>query len=63
MALVNEQAAIMITDKDARTQLTGEVLSLLGDAQRCSKLSERIGTLGRPEAARDIVIEIEKLIA
>lgn len=62
MALVKEDAACMIADKDARVQLAKEVLDLLGDARRCEKLSERIGTLGRPEAARDIVTEIEKLI-
>lgn len=62
MALVKEEAACMIADKDARVQLTKEVLDLLGDARRCERLSERIGTLGRPEAARDIVTEIEKLI-
>lgn len=62
MALVKEQAACMIADKDARVQLTKEVIDLLGDARRCQDLSDRIGALGRPEAARDIVVEIEKLI-
>lgn len=62
MALVKEEAASMIADKDARVHLTKEVLDLLGDVRRCERLSERIGTLGRPEAARDIVTEIEKLL-
>ncbi|MBL7851311.1 MAG: undecaprenyldiphospho-muramoylpentapeptide beta-N-acetylglucosaminyltransferase [Cyclobacteriaceae bacterium] len=63
MALVKEDAAIMIADKDAKEKLTGEVLALLGDRARCERLSTRIATLGRPNAAQDIVNEIEKLIA
>lgn len=63
IALVNQQAAWMIADKDARATLTTEVLALLKDHQRCLELSERIGRLGRPNAARDIVTEIETLIA
>lgn len=62
MALVREEAACMIADKDAKVKLTAEVLGLLEDRARCERLSERIGTLGRPNAARDIVLEIEKLI-
>lgn len=63
MALVREDAAVMIADKDAPSALVPEVMALLGDAARCQRLSDRIGTLGRPDAARDIVTEIEKLIA
>jgi UDP-N-acetylglucosamine--N-acetylmuramyl-(pentapeptide) pyrophosphoryl-undecaprenol N-acetylglucosamine transferase len=62
MALVREEAACIIADSEARVKLTPEVLSLLNDRARCERLSERIGTLGRPNAARDIVNEIEKLI-
>ncbi len=63
LALVKEDAAVLIADKDAREKLTDEVLALLADHARCERLSERIGTLGRPNAAKDIVNEIEKLIA
>ncbi len=63
MALVKEDAATMIADQEAKAKLTAEVLALLNDNSRCQHLSERIGTLGRPNAARDIVNEIEKLIA
>lgn len=63
MALVKENAAVMIADKEAREKLTGEVLSLMADSARCEQLSRQIGTLGRPHAAQDIVNEIEKLIA
>ncbi len=63
MALVNQEAACMITDKEARARLAGEVLSLMSDADRCRRLSERIAAMAKPDAARDIVNEIEKLIA
>lgn len=63
MTLVHERAAIMIPDGQARENLTNAVLSLLNDDLRCRELSERIGALGRPNAAEEIVNEIEKLIA
>ena len=61
--LVKESAACFVADKDALTNLTREVLALLGDWARCEKLSERIGKLGRPNAAQDIVAELETLMA
>jgi len=63
MALVRENAACMVADKDAKVKLTTEVLALLNDRARCERLSERIGTFARPNATGDIVNEIEKLIA
>ena len=62
LALVKEDAACMIEDKDAKEKLIEEVIKLIGDEKRCQKLGERIGKLGRPEAASDIVKEIEKLL-
>jgi len=63
MALVKEDAAFMIPDREAVSNLTAAVLDLLNDHERCERLSERIGKLGRPDAASDIVNEIEKLLA
>lgn len=63
MALVKEDAACIISDKDAPARLTEEVLALLNDTDRCQRLSEQISLFGRPNAAKDIVNEIEKLIA
>lgn len=63
LALVKQEAACMIADGDARANLTKEVLALLSDHNRCEKLSERIGKLGRPNAAQDIVMELEALIS
>jgi UDP-N-acetylglucosamine--N-acetylmuramyl-(pentapeptide) pyrophosphoryl-undecaprenol N-acetylglucosamine transferase len=62
MALVNEQAAVMIKDGEAGKKLVDEALKLLYDHQQCEKLSKNISALGKPNAAEEIVDEIEKLI-
>ena len=62
MSLVNEQAALMIKDADAGSLLVSEVLKLLYDESLCEKLAQNIGQLAKPNATKDIVDEIEKLI-
>lgn len=62
MALVAKDAAVMVSDKEARTSLVDEALRLLFDELRANKLSENIAALARPSATEDIVNEIEKLI-
>jgi len=63
MALVNEGAAIMIKDSEARKKLVDEALKLIYDQQLSDRLSKNIRALGKPNAAEDIVNEIEKLVA
>jgi UDP-N-acetylglucosamine--N-acetylmuramyl-(pentapeptide) pyrophosphoryl-undecaprenol N-acetylglucosamine transferase len=62
MSLVKAEAAVMVTDSEARGSLVTEALKLLYDDQRCSKLKENIAHLAKPQAAAEIVNEIEKLI-
>jgi UDP-N-acetylglucosamine--N-acetylmuramyl-(pentapeptide) pyrophosphoryl-undecaprenol N-acetylglucosamine transferase len=62
LALVNENAAVVIRDEEAKEKLVTEALKLLYDEQRCGKLKDNIGRLGKPDAAGEIVEEIEKLI-
>jgi UDP-N-acetylglucosamine--N-acetylmuramyl-(pentapeptide) pyrophosphoryl-undecaprenol N-acetylglucosamine transferase len=62
MALVEKDAAVMISDKDAREKLVDEALKLLFDEVRGKKLSDNIASMARPRATEDIVNEIEKLI-
>jgi UDP-N-acetylglucosamine--N-acetylmuramyl-(pentapeptide) pyrophosphoryl-undecaprenol N-acetylglucosamine transferase len=62
LALVEKDAAILIRDAEASAELVDEALKLLFDPTRCKKLSENIGQLARPNATKDIVNEIEKLI-
>jgi UDP-N-acetylglucosamine--N-acetylmuramyl-(pentapeptide) pyrophosphoryl-undecaprenol N-acetylglucosamine transferase len=63
MALVEKDAAIMITDKAAKEKLVPAVLELLFNPKRVEELSTNIKALAKPNATEDIVNEIEKLIA
>jgi UDP-N-acetylglucosamine--N-acetylmuramyl-(pentapeptide) pyrophosphoryl-undecaprenol N-acetylglucosamine transferase len=62
MALVEKQAALFVADKDAKATLVDEAMKLLFDEQRANVLSTNIAKLARPNATREIVNEIEKLI-
>lgn len=62
MALVNTNAAILVSDKDAKSKLVPEVLTLANDAEKQNQLSQNIVKHGLPNAANDIVNEIFKLI-
>lgn len=62
MALVNRQAAHLVSDKDARSTLVDEAIRLLFDESRCARLRENIALLAKPDATNQIVDEIEKLI-
>ena len=55
LALVENQAAILIKDDDSKEQLFRQTFSLLTDTTRLQSLSENIKKLGRPNAAKDIV--------
>ena len=55
MALVNKEAAIMITDKDARQELVDKVLELTKDAKKCKEMSYNISKLAMPNAANQIM--------
>ena len=62
MALVENQAALLIKDADSKEQLLKETYRLLNDKIRIANLSENIKKLGRPNAASDIVDVIMKEI-
>jgi UDP-N-acetylglucosamine--N-acetylmuramyl-(pentapeptide) pyrophosphoryl-undecaprenol N-acetylglucosamine transferase len=62
MALVRNQAAILVKDSDAAHKLVPEVLTLLADEAKQISLSTNILTMAKPNAAADIVNELIKLI-
>lgn len=62
MALVNEGAALIVKDSEAKESLVSEVLKLIYDEQLSEKLSVNIGKWAKPQATEEIVDEIEKLI-
>ena len=62
MALVERSAAVLVKDTDAERDLVATTIGLLSDEATCHSLSDAIRALGKPEATRQIVDEIEKLI-
>lgn len=63
MSMVSHKAALLVKDQMAKEQLIQEALSLLFDESLKKELSENMHKLAKPNAAEDIVNEIEKLIA
>lgn len=61
MALVEQNAALMISDADAPLLLVSEALNLLNNEQQLSSLSHNISLLAKPNAAADIVTLILEL--
>jgi UDP-N-acetylglucosamine--N-acetylmuramyl-(pentapeptide) pyrophosphoryl-undecaprenol N-acetylglucosamine transferase len=62
MALVNENAAVKISDEDAQNDLIDTVLQIFQDEKRMEELGNNIAKLALPNAAEQIVDEILKLV-
>ncbi len=62
MALVTYNAAIIIKDIEAREKLCEQSVALVKDLEACFKLSENIGRLALPDAAKVIASEIISLV-
>jgi UDP-N-acetylglucosamine--N-acetylmuramyl-(pentapeptide) pyrophosphoryl-undecaprenol N-acetylglucosamine transferase len=62
MALVNQNAAIMIRDEEAVTKLAATVIDLFNDKSLAAELSEKISALAMPDAAKDIANRIYTII-
>ena len=61
-SLVEKNAAILVPDSEAKERLATEALRLLANTDKQAELSENIGKLARPNAARDIAQEIMSII-
>ncbi len=61
-ALVDREAAVMVTDHLAPDTLYETALGLLRDDERRQRLSENIARMARHDSAEQIVDEIEKLL-
>ena len=62
MALVRNDAAVLVKDIEAKETLIPRVLELLANDSESTKLIRQIGTMGKPNATSDIVDVLEKLI-
>ncbi len=61
MALVSKEAAILVKDIEAHSTLVPTAIETLNNTELCSKLSQEIKQLGKPNATASIVDEIEKI--
>lgn len=62
LSLVNYNAAILVKDVDAKSNLVDEALSLLKDNERCEKLAYNMDKLAFANATETIVNEVISLI-
>lgn len=62
MALVNNNAAMMVEDRDSVSSLVDETLKLLADDFRMNVYRENIAKLAVPDASKRIVNELMKLV-
>lgn len=62
LALVNQQAALMVTDAEAVEKLVPLALKTMNDPEKLSSLSTNILTLAEPDSADRIVDEIVQVI-
>lgn len=62
-ALVNKEAAIMVSDREAVDELIPRAIELLQDDKQLESLRKNIATLAKPRAAYEIANEVIKLTA
>lgn len=62
MSLVEKDAAILLKDADAKTQMIPRALQLLDDENLQYKLANNIRQLAKPHAAAEIAKEVLKLV-
>ncbi len=62
MALVNKQAALFVKDKNTKEKLVSTAINLINDEVQQNLLRKNIAEFAKPDAARNIVNEILKLV-
>ncbi len=62
MALVKEDAAIMVTEGETQMKLVDIALNTLKNKEKLNALSAAISKMAKPNATKDIVAQIEKLL-
>lgn len=61
-ALSDRNAAVLVTDAEAREKLVDEIISLVHDKEQLNKMSSEIKKLALPDSDEKIVDEIVKII-
>lgn len=62
MALVEQKAALMVPDEEIVTKLFPLAFEVVNNETRCNELASNSKALAKPEATRQIVDEVEKLV-
>ena len=62
MALVEKEAALLVEDKKASSELINRAFETLDNKDLCKILEKNINHLGKPNAADDIVNELFELM-
>ena len=62
MSLVEQNAALLVKDKDAKDELVQTTLRLLQDVDKQQELSKHIKKLAKPNAAKEIAETVLSLI-
>lgn len=62
MALVSKKAAICVKDAEARMALLPKAITVVNDAVQLNTLSKNVAKMGKPNATKQIVDEILKLV-
>lgn len=62
LALTEKEAAIMVTDKDARKKLIDETFALLNNENKCQMLATNISKFAMHDAAKNIARQIIKSV-
>lgn len=62
MALVNQDAAVLVKDVEAEEKIGEQIITLFNEPDRLIKLSANIASFGRPNAAEAIANEVFKIM-
>ena len=62
MALVNKKAALCVKDAEARMALLPKAIQVVHDAGQLTSLGQNIAKMGKPDATKQIVDEVLKLV-
>ncbi|MDA0913325.1 MAG: undecaprenyldiphospho-muramoylpentapeptide beta-N-acetylglucosaminyltransferase [Bacteroidetes bacterium] len=61
-SLSDRGGALILSDQSVSDELGNTLISLLNDPNRCAELSENLKAAAKPDAVKDVVNELEKLL-
>ena len=61
-SLSDRGGALILSDQTVSDELGNTLISLLNDQNQCAELSENLKAAAKPDAVKDVVNELEKLL-